>query len=216
MDIAESFIREGMVRSIQSLTLFITHYQHLSRMVHSFPDKALRNVNNSGGQVRQARNVQPVTAMCNTLSNLIEERDLLIPILVLVTCLREPHMDFTETGNKDKDGDEEITFLYEVAEGVAHRSYGLNVASRLAIETTLIIKDATNCRNKPSQPFPPDRLLQLSNKDKDGDEEITFLYEVAEGVAHRSYGLNVARLANLPTLRRALSGKECTMRERCW
>ncbi|KAH7062314.1 DNA mismatch repair protein MSH3 [Macrophomina phaseolina] len=29
-------------------------------------------------------------------------------------------------------------------------------------------------------------------------EEITFLYEVGEGVAHRSYGLNVARLANVP------------------
>jgi len=25
-----------------------------------------------------------------------------------------------------------------------------------------------------------------------------FLYEVGEGVAHRSYGLNVARLANVP------------------
>ncbi|KAL5597010.1 uncharacterized protein BROUX77_006958 [Berkeleyomyces rouxiae] len=32
----------------------------------------------------------------------------------------------------------------------------------------------------------------------DGEEEITFLYEVAEGVAHRSYGLNVARLAHVP------------------
>ena len=32
----------------------------------------------------------------------------------------------------------------------------------------------------------------------DGDEEITFLYEVGEGVAHRSYGLNVARLARVP------------------
>ncbi|KAI8635464.1 muts domain V-domain-containing protein [Xylariaceae sp. FL1651] len=31
-----------------------------------------------------------------------------------------------------------------------------------------------------------------------GDEEITFLYEVGEGVAHRSYGLNVARLARIP------------------
>ncbi|KAK1600751.1 muts domain V [Colletotrichum navitas] len=30
------------------------------------------------------------------------------------------------------------------------------------------------------------------------DEEITFLYEVGEGVAHRSYGLNVARLARIP------------------
>ncbi|KAJ6147656.1 hypothetical protein N7497_009638 [Penicillium chrysogenum] len=78
-------VLDHMVRSIQSLTLFITHYQHLSRMVHSFPDKALRNV----------------------------------------------HMRFTETGNKDKDGDEEITFLYEVAEGVAHRSYGLNKSAEL-------------------------------------------------------------------------------------
>ncbi|KAL2200056.1 muts domain V-domain-containing protein [Corynascus similis CBS 632.67] len=34
--------------------------------------------------------------------------------------------------------------------------------------------------------------------DEDGDEEITFLYEVADGVAHRSYGLNVARLARIP------------------
>ncbi|KAJ0108516.1 hypothetical protein J7T55_002120 [Diaporthe amygdali] len=32
----------------------------------------------------------------------------------------------------------------------------------------------------------------------DADEEITFLYEVVEGVAHRSYGLNVARLARIP------------------
>lgn len=34
--------------------------------------------------------------------------------------------------------------------------------------------------------------------DDNGDEEITFMYEVGEGVAHRSYGLNVARLANVP------------------
>ena len=41
--------------------------------------------------------------------------------------LKNVHMKFTESGN---DG-QEITFLYEVGEGVAHRSYGLNVA-RLA------------------------------------------------------------------------------------
>jgi DNA mismatch repair protein MSH3 len=35
-------------------------------------------------------------------------------------------------------------------------------------------------------------------KEAAGDEEITFLYEVGEGVAHRSYGLNVARLAHVP------------------
>lgn len=33
---------------------------------------------------------------------------------------------------------------------------------------------------------------------ENGDEEVTFLYEVAEGMAHRSYGLNVARLAMVP------------------
>ena len=31
-----------------------------------------------------------------------------------------------------------------------------------------------------------------------GEKDITFLYEVGEGVAHRSYGLNVAKLAGLP------------------
>ncbi|KAL0938694.1 MutS domain V [Colletotrichum truncatum] len=36
------------------------------------------------------------------------------------------------------------------------------------------------------------------HEDADADEEITFLYEVGEGVAHRSYGLNVARLARIP------------------
>jgi DNA mismatch repair protein MSH3 len=75
-------VLDYMVRSIRSLTLFITHYQHLSAMARSFPNNELRNV----------------------------------------------HMRFTESRNH---GDEEITFLYEVGEGVAHRSYGLNVA-RLA------------------------------------------------------------------------------------
>ena len=32
----------------------------------------------------------------------------------------------------------------------------------------------------------------------DASQEVTFLYEIGEGVAHRSYGLNVARLANVP------------------
>ncbi|KKA29438.1 hypothetical protein TD95_002678 [Thielaviopsis punctulata] len=34
--------------------------------------------------------------------------------------------------------------------------------------------------------------------DDAGQEHVTFLYEVADGVAHRSYGLNVARLARVP------------------
>ena len=35
-------------------------------------------------------------------------------------------------------------------------------------------------------------------KDRNGETTVTFLYEVGEGTAHRSYGLNVARLAGLP------------------
>ncbi|WEW60046.1 Mismatch repair protein msh3 [Emydomyces testavorans] len=74
-------VLDYMVRDIRSLTLFITHYQHLSSLARTFSHGELRNV----------------------------------------------HMKFTETGS----GGQEITFLYEVGEGVAHRSYGLNVA-RLA------------------------------------------------------------------------------------
>jgi len=35
---------------------------------------------------------------------------------------------------------------------------------------------------------------------QDGSEDITFLYQIGEGTAHRSYGLNVARLAGVPKL----------------
>lgn len=77
-------VLDYIVRSIRSLTLFITHYQHLSAMVHSFSNDELRNV----------------------------------------------HMRFSES-DSGSGADEDITFLYEIGEGVAHRSYGLNVA-RLA------------------------------------------------------------------------------------
>ncbi|KAE8379280.1 DNA mismatch repair protein msh3 [Aspergillus bertholletiae] len=81
-------VLDYMIRSIRSLTLFITHYQHLSSMVHSFSDHELRNV----------------------------------------------HMRFTESESNE----EEITFLYEVGEGVAHRSYGLNVARLANLPAPLI------------------------------------------------------------------------------
>jgi DNA mismatch repair protein MSH3 len=42
------------------------------------------------------------------------------------------------------------------------------------------------------------RAVEADDDEGDGDEEITFLYEVGDGVAHRSYGLNVARLARIP------------------
>ena len=36
------------------------------------------------------------------------------------------------------------------------------------------------------------------NSDGGGGKDVTFLYQVGEGTAHRSYGLNVAKLAGLP------------------
>ena len=39
--------------------------------------------------------------------------------------------------------------------------------------------------------------MRFTETGEDG-QKITFLYEVGDGVAHRSYGLNVARLANVP------------------
>ncbi|KAF2141780.1 uncharacterized protein K452DRAFT_287740 [Aplosporella prunicola CBS 121167] len=41
------------------------------------------------------------------------------------------------------------------------------------------------------------RNVHMRFEETEGDE-VTFLYEVAPGVAHRSYGLNVARLAQVP------------------
>ncbi|KAI9683341.1 MAG: Mismatch repair protein msh3 [Trizodia sp. TS-e1964] len=72
-----------LVRNIQCLTLFITHYQSLSRLAGSYPNGELKNV----------------------------------------------HMRFEE--REAAEGEGGVTFLYEVGEGVAYRSYGLNVA-RLA------------------------------------------------------------------------------------
>lgn len=42
------------------------------------------------------------------------------------------------------------------------------------------------------------RFNERESETTEGEKDVTFLYEVGEGVAHRSYGLNVARLAGLP------------------
>lgn len=51
--------------------------------------------------------------------------------------LKNVHMQFTETEGSAEEG-KDITFLYEVGEGVAHRSYGLNVARLAGLPKTLI------------------------------------------------------------------------------
>lgn len=52
--------------------------------------------------------------------------------------LKNVHMRFTE--QETGDGETDVTFLYEVGEGVAHRSYGLNVAKLAGLPTTLLEK----------------------------------------------------------------------------
>lgn len=74
-------VLDWLIREKKCMTLFITHYQILSRMAENFSNHELDNV----------------------------------------------HMRFTE----DAEGGDNVTFLYEVGRGIAHRSYGLNVA-RLA------------------------------------------------------------------------------------
>ena len=77
------------VATLRSLTLFITHYQSLSRTADQL-DGALKNV----------------------------------------------HMRFTE--DEDEAGEKNVTFLYEIGEGMAHRSYGLNVAKLAGLPKGLI------------------------------------------------------------------------------
>ncbi|KAH0558905.1 Mismatch repair protein msh3 [Trichoglossum hirsutum] len=89
-------VLDYMLRDLQSLTLFVTHYQTLSTMAKGFE--------------------------CGALVN--------------------SHMRFEEKG----EGGQEITFLYEIAEGIAHRSYGLNVASLANIPKSVIDTAAIKSR----------------------------------------------------------------------
>ncbi|KAI7139389.1 DNA mismatch repair protein msh3, partial [Hortaea werneckii] len=100
-----------VVEQLRSLTLFITHYQALARMQEQFAEEGrLRNV----------------------------------------------HMRFTETessrpeegegddgggcggGGGGGGGGKDVTFLYQVGEGTAHRSYGLNVAKLAGLPKGLL------------------------------------------------------------------------------
>ncbi|KAF2456621.1 DNA mismatch repair protein MSH3 [Lineolata rhizophorae] len=61
---------------------------------------------------------------------------------------------------------------------------------------TLIEQTGENAGSEVRRPL-KNVHMQFTENEESG-KEITFLYEVGEGVAHRSYGLNVARLANVP------------------
>jgi len=94
-------VLDYVVRETRCLTLFITHYQSLARVAEGLGEGRAKCVHMRFTAQR------PENARGKAIEN-------------------------GNDGDKEGDGaDEEITFLYEVAEGVAHRSYGLNVA-RLA------------------------------------------------------------------------------------
>ncbi|KAL2131659.1 hypothetical protein VTI74DRAFT_4755 [Chaetomium olivicolor] len=96
-------VLEHVVRETRCLTLFITHYQSLAKVAQGLGDGRVRCVH----MRFEATSSKPRTSAGD------DARD-------------------GEVEEKEEEvGDEEITFLYEVADGVAHRSYGLNVA-RLA------------------------------------------------------------------------------------
>ncbi|KAI0974303.1 muts domain V-domain-containing protein [Xylaria arbuscula] len=102
-------VLQHVIDDTRCLTLFITHYQSLARVAEGLAGKCT-NVHMRFTATKKGRNV-------NADGMTIESQD-------------------EDPGQQTKsvepfDGDEEITFLYEVGEGVAHRSYGLNVA-RLA------------------------------------------------------------------------------------
>lgn len=98
-------VLQHVVDETRCLTLFVTHYQHLSRMAEGM-----------GGRIKNVHmRFTAAAAAKDSASDAVD-----------ATPLR----DNDDDGSTDQP-DEEITFLYKVGEGVAHRSYGLNVA-RLA------------------------------------------------------------------------------------
>ncbi|KAI0417556.1 muts domain V-domain-containing protein [Xylaria grammica] len=102
-------VLQHVVEDTRCLTLFITHYQSLARVAEGLAGKCT-NVHMRFTAAKKDRDRSDDDKM-------IEAQD------------QDPNGDVE--GADAFSGDEEITFLYEVGEGVAHRSYGLNVA-RLA------------------------------------------------------------------------------------
>jgi DNA mismatch repair protein MSH3 len=62
--------------------------------------------------------------------------------------------------------------------------------------------------------FPDGELRNVHMSFTEEDDNVTFLYEVADGVAHRSYGLNVARMVGLPESLLAEASKRSKMMEK--
>ena len=85
-------------------------------------------------------------------------------------------------------------------DGVAIAEAVLDHVVRETKSLTLFITHYQNLSSL-AKGFDNSELKNVHMKFQEGGadgQDITFLYEVGQGVAHRSYGLNVARLANVP------------------
>ena len=110
-------VLDWLVREKRCLTMFITHYQVLARLAEGSYEKDPQG--DPGGVVMRGE-------VSKSRSKAQSSR----------RPLKNVHMRFNES-----DDGQTVTFLYEVGEGVAHRSYGLNVA-RLANVSEGIIERA--------------------------------------------------------------------------
>lgn len=107
-------VLDHIVRDTRCLTLFITHYQNLARVAEGIGNADVLDTVGASASKALVKNVHMRFTATKAAAG--EEGS-----------TSAPGYD----GDLAEGADEEITFLYEVGEGVAHRSYGLNVA-RLA------------------------------------------------------------------------------------
>ena len=113
--IAEAVL-DYVVRDVGALCAFVTHYQSLARLESGFKGGELRNVH------MRFRAEKRRGGGDDERGRMVERGE--------------------GGGWEGDDGEEEITFLYEVGEGVAHRSYGLNVARLAKVPKSVLEKAA--------------------------------------------------------------------------
>lgn len=96
--------------------------------------------------------------------------------------LKNVHMTFTEnTASKADAAEKEITFLYEVGEGVAHRSYGLNVARLAGLPKSLL--DEAARRSK-------------AMEEEEARRRVTYLAKALAGLVSEGSEVALERLVN--------------------
>ncbi|KAL1839529.1 hypothetical protein VTJ49DRAFT_1431 [Mycothermus thermophilus] len=160
-------VLDHVVRDIGCLTLFITHYQSLARVAQGLGDGLVRCVHmRFEAKPRQQRKPKQLPANGTT-------------------------PDGGEAEEEEEDSvDDEITFLYEVADGVAHRSYGLNVARLARIPRRVLdvaarksreMEEAVKARRLQGAARLLEDVLRTAQKQSEGvDEQLEHLISSVE------------------------------------